>query len=150
MALANWAVDSGKRCREYSTICSKSFSASSEIRILKSTLESSAGLLQSNRTARFGHYCCGARARPESHRRPRSRPWTERPTSDPSHLQSTPGRTNGPCYDGYLSGLGLRATGGCKPRQVRKEATVAVRFVCRGLPGAWHLPHSLHVPGHRA
>ncbi len=31
-----------------------------------------------------------------------------------------------PCYDNYLSGLGLRATGGCKPRQVRKEATVAV------------------------
>ena len=43
-----------------------------------------------------------------------------------------------PCYDKYLSGLGLRATGGCKPRQVRKEATVAVRFVCRGSPGAWH------------
>ena len=47
---------------------------------------------------------------------------------------SPPART---CYDEYLSGLGLRATGGCKPRQVRKEATVAVRFVCRGLPGAW-------------
>ena len=42
------------------------------------------------------------------------------------------------CYDKYLSGLGLRATDGCKPRQVRKEATVVVRFVCRGLPGAWH------------
>jgi hypothetical protein len=27
---------------------------------------------------------------------------------------------------------------GRKPRQVRKEATVAVRFVCRGLPGVWH------------
>ncbi len=48
------------------------------------------------------------------------------------------------CYDKYLSGLGLRATDGCKPRQVRKEATVAVRFVCRGLPGAWHLPDPMY------
>ncbi len=47
---------------------------------------------------------------------------------------------NSPCYDSFLSGLGLRATDGCKPRQVRKEATVVVRFVCRGLPGAWHMP----------
>src|ERR1039457_7280483 len=42
------------------------------------------------------------------------------------------------CYDNCLSGSGLRATGGRKPPQARKEATVAVRFVCRGLPGAWH------------
>jgi hypothetical protein len=47
---------------------------------------------------------------------------------------------NPTCYDSSLSGLGLRATDGCKPRQVRKEATVVVRFVCRGLPGAWHMP----------
>ena len=45
--------------------------------------------------------------------------------------------SGGPCYDGWLSGLGLRAMGGRKPRQVRKEATVAVRLVCRGSPGAW-------------
>ncbi len=30
------------------------------------------------------------------------------------------------CYHDELSGSGLRAMGGCKPRQVRKEATVAV------------------------
>src|SRR6185437_6930418 len=35
-------------------------------------------------------------------------------------------RSEPACYDSYLSGSGLRATGGCKPRQVRKEATVAV------------------------
>src|ERR1019366_3401737 len=53
----------------------------------------------------------------------------------------------GPCYDRYLSGLGLRATDGCKPRQVRKEATVVVRFVCRGLPGAWHnCPRGNRIP----
>ena len=40
-----------------------------------------------------------------------------------------------------LSGLGLRATDGRKPRQVRKEATVVVRFVCRGFPGAWHFAY---------
>jgi len=34
-------------------------------------------------------------------------------------------------------GSGLRATGGREPRQVRKEATVMVRLVCRGSPGAW-------------
>src|ERR1035437_4691477 len=50
------------------------------------------------------------------------------------------GLQNAACYDNCLSGSGLRATGGRKPRQVRKEATVAVRFVCRGLPGAWHSP----------
>ena len=32
-------------------------------------------------------------------------------------------------------GSGLRATDGRKPRQIRKEATVVVRFVCRGSPG---------------
>jgi hypothetical protein len=52
-----------------------------------------------------------------------------------------------PCYDRGLSGLGLRATDGCKPRQVRKEATVVVRFVCRGLPGAWHsCPRGVRIP----
>jgi hypothetical protein len=60
------------------------------------------------------------------------------------------------CYHDCLSGLGLRATDGCKPRQVRKEATVVVRFVCRGLPGAWQIrptgfrTPTLHVPSHRA
>ena len=60
----------------------------------------------------------------------------------PGHPPATKiaGATFASCYDEYLSGLGLRAAGGCKPRQVRKEATVAVRFVCRGSPGAWHLP----------
>src|ERR1035441_8393048 len=53
--------------------------------------------------------------------------WTRHPPAENPAL--------GPCYDRYLSGLGLRATDGCKPRQVRKEATVVVRFVCRGLPG---------------
>src|ERR1035437_1865434 len=53
----------------------------------------------------------------------------------------------GPCYDRGLSGLGLRATDGCKPRQVRKEATVVVRFVCRGLPGAWqNCPRGIRIP----
>ena len=60
--------------------------------------------------------------------------------SQPSPADPSKGRRRSPCYDGWLSGLGLRAMGGRKPRQVRKEATVAVRFVCRGLPGAWHLP----------
>src|SRR6202034_4942152 len=45
------------------------------------------------------------------------------------------------------SGFGLRAMGGCKPRQVWKEATVVAYPVCRGLPGAWRNPH---VSGHRA
>ncbi len=35
-----------------------------------------------------------------------------------------------------LSGFGLRAMGGCKPRQIWKEATVVAYPVCRGLPGA--------------
>src|ERR1035437_1270716 len=62
-------------------------------------------------------------------------------TSASSHLwRSTGSFRRATCYDEYLSGLGLRAAGGCKPRQVRKEATVAVRFVCRGSPGAWQLP----------
>ena len=38
------------------------------------------------------------------------------------------------CYH-RISGLGLRAMGSCKPRQVRKEATVVVIPVCRGSPG---------------
>ena len=40
-----------------------------------------------------------------------------------------------------LSGSGLRATGGCKPRQVRKGATVVAYPVCRGSPGAWRASH---------
>src|SRR5271156_1450804 len=47
-----------------------------------------------------------------------------------------------------LSGSGLRATGGREPRQVRKEATVVISPVCRGLPGAWQA-RLTHVSGHR-
>ena len=63
------------------------------------------------------------------------------------HCSRSESRGARPCYDRYLSGLGLRATDGCKPRQVRKEATVVVRFVCRGLPGAWHnCPRGIRIP----
>src|SRR5450759_2266853 len=73
----------------------------------------------------------------------------ERLAGQVAHPASEPGECPGagPCYDRGLSGLGLRATDGCKPRQVRKEATVVVRFVCRGLPGAWqNCPRGIRIP----
>src|ERR1019366_3922483 len=72
----------------------------------------------------------------------KSGPWDPRVSPQ---LAECPGA--GPCYDRGFSGLGLRATDGRKPRQVRKEATVVVRFVCRGLPGAWHnCPRGIRIP----
>ena len=43
-----------------------------------------------------------------------------------NHQPRRPKAAQVPCYDSQLSGLGLRAMGGRKPRQVRKEATVVV------------------------